>query len=173
MLLGITGFIQQRVALGGTTGLSILYLVSSATLFTESGFLRSCMPALSTLTLFYIAALAAVSAFSLNPLIDQPFEMSKPVSLEVIGKGGDWEERELTPRHFLSLLFGYCTSLSLFLLLVSIFSPFILQLFQSISEEYADCFLSALFIVFSILLSQLVLCTLLGVYYLADKIHRH
>lgn len=96
---------------------------TSANLFEKDSLINSFVPVLSILTPFYIAALAAVSTFSGLTQIDKPFEMKKPVLLEVIGKGGDWEFIDVTPRHFLSLLFGYCTATSILLLTISIFLP--------------------------------------------------
>lgn len=160
------------LVLGGATALGILQLVTATSLFEADGLVRSFTPVLSILAPFYIAALAAVATFSGNQSVDSPFDMSQPVLLKVIGDGGDWENIDVTPRHFLSLLFGYCTSLSIFLLLVSIFAPFIAKLVEIASCGWASFFLSTVFVVFAFLLSQLILGTLLGVYYLADRIHR-
>jgi hypothetical protein len=158
--------------LGGATALGILQLVTAASLFEAEGFVRSFTPVLSILAPFYIAALAAVATFSGNQSVDNSFDMSRPVLLKVIGDGGDWENIDVTPRHFLSLLFGYCTSLSLLLLLVSIFAPFIAKLVETAFSNWVEFLLSAVFMVFAVLLSQLILGTLLGVYFLADRIHR-
>lgn len=158
--------------LGGATALGILKLVPVTSLFEADGFMRSFTPVLSILAPFYIAALAAVATFSGNKSVDRPFDMSQPVLLKVIGDGGDWENIDVTPRHFLSLLFGYCTSLSILLLLVSIFAPFIAKLAETTSCNWTAFSLSAVFLVFAVLLSQLILGTLLGVYFLADRIHR-
>lgn len=158
--------------IGGATAFGILQLVAVPSLFEADGFVRSFTPVLSILAPFYIAALAAVATFSGNPSVDRPFYMSQPVLLKVIGDGGDWENIDVTPRHFLSLLFGYCTSLSILLLLVSIFAPFIAKLAETVSYNWASFLLLAVFLVFTVLLSQLILGTLLGVYYLADRIHR-
>lgn len=160
------------LVLGGATALGILQLVTATSLFEADGFVRSFTPVLSILAPFYIAALAAVATFSGNQSVDSPFDMSQPVLLKVIGDGGDWENIDVTPRHFLSLLFGYCTSLSILLLLVSIFAPFIAKLTEIASCDWAPFLLSTVFVVFAFLLSQLILGTLLGVYFLADRIHR-
>ncbi len=158
--------------LGAATALGILQLVTATSLFDADGFVRSFTPVLSILAPFYIAALAAVATFSGNQSVDKPFSMSQPVLLKVIGDGGDWENIDVTPRHFLSLLFGYCTSLSIFLLLISIFAPFIAKLAETVSCDWAWLLLSTVFVIFAVLLSQLILGTLLGVYFLADRIHR-
>jgi len=158
--------------LGGALALVVLLLTSTDSSFERNGLLTSFTPVLSILAPFYIAALAAVSTFSGTKAIDEPFKMSRPVLLKVIGDGGDWENIDVSPRHFLSLLFGYCTALSMFLLTVSIFSPLVLKGIKVISTTYSEWLLGGALIAFLILFSQLVLCTLLGVYFLADRIHR-
>lgn len=72
---------------------------------------------------FFIAALAVVSTFAGPELFSEPFKMKEPVTLHVIGERGEPELKDVTPRHFLSLLLGYCCLLSLVPFLVSIFSP--------------------------------------------------
>lgn len=158
--------------LGGVISFGFLKLGSAADAFKDGGVILSLIPLLSILSPFYIAALAAVSTFTGNKSVDLPFEMRKPVLLYVMGDGGDWEDIEVTPRHFLSMLFGYSTALSLLLLLLAIFSPLALSALQKIPSGYASYGLSAFLCVFLLLFSQLVLGTLLGVYFLADKIHR-
>jgi len=150
----------------------VLQLSLAASAFEKDGLLNTFVPVLAILAPFYIAALAAVSTFSGNRSIDKPFNMSKPVLLEVIGDGGDWEKIDVTPRHFLSLLFGYCTALSMFLLTLSIFSPLFLTGVKAVFGSYSDCVLGVILTVFLVLLSQLILSTMLGVYFLADRIHR-
>lgn len=158
--------------LGGVISFGALKLGSAGDAFKDGGLIFSLIPLLSILSPFYIAALAAVSTFGGNKTVDHPFEMRKPVLLSVMGDGGDWEDIEVTPRHFLSMLFGYSTALSLLLLMLAIFSPLILAAFQKVLPGYASYGLSAFLCVFFFLFSQLILGTLLGVYFLADKIHR-
>lgn len=160
------------LTIGGATALGVLQLATATSLFEADGVVRSFSPVLSILAPFYIAALAAVATFSGNQSVDRPFEMSQPVLLKVIGDGGDWEDINITPRHFLSLLFGYCTSLSIVLLLISIFAPFISKFAEMAECKWEPFLLGSIFLMFTVLLSQLFLATLLGVYYLADRIHR-
>lgn len=150
----------------------VLSLVTPATLFEKDGLLSSFTPFLSILSPFYIASLAAVSTFSGNRSVDEKFGMTEPVLLEIRGAGGGWEWVDVTPRHFLSLLFGYCTAVSLFLLLTSIFSSFISIVVMISPSQYHDLIFSMIFLAFSFFLCQLLLCTLLGVYFLSDRIHR-
>lgn len=160
------------ILLGGAVTFGVLKLSAAEMAFQPGGLLLSLVPLLSILSPFYIAALAAVSTFTGNKAVDRPFEMRDPVLLSVAGDGGDWTDIEVTPRHFLSLLFGYSTALSLLLLLLAIFSPLTLLAFKSVLPDYTDFGISVFLCAFLVLFSQLILGTLLGVYFLADKIHR-
>lgn len=160
------------LVLGSAISFGVLTLGTAADAFDDGGLILSLIPLLSILSPFYIAALAAVSTFSGNDAVDKPFQMRQPVLLSVIGSGGDWEDIEVTPRHFLSMLFGYSTALSLLLLLLAIFSPLVLAALQKLPACYVGYGLSVFLCGFLFMFSQLVLGTLLGVYFLADKIHR-
>lgn len=141
-------------------------------LFARDSLLSAFIPFLSVLSPFYIAALAAIATFSASDLLDRPFMMSKPVTLDIIGKGGEWETIDVTPRHFLSLMFGYCTTLSLFILCISIFAPFIGQGISHLGLKITPMILSSVVFAYLFLLAQLLVNTILGVYYLADRLHR-
>ncbi|MCZ4260545.1 hypothetical protein O4G76_06775 [Limimaricola sp. G21655-S1] len=143
-------------------------------LFKREGLIPSFLPVLSVLTPFYIAALAAVATFAGPASVDKPFEMSEPVLLEVLGAGGEWEFMNVTPRHFLSFLFGYCTAISIFLLCFSMFSSFFPGVLAVITYGGGELpiGLIVLLFVFMFFLSQLLINTFLGVYYLSDRLHR-
>ncbi len=160
------------ILLGGIVAAGVLNLTAASSAFEQGGLVVQFTPVLSILAPFYIAALAAVSTFSGSKAIDKPFDMSEPVLLKVIGDGGDWENIDVTPRHFLSLLFGYCTTLSIFLLTISVFAGLISKAAKALILDHHEVVLGGILVCFLVLLSQLILCTLLGVYYLADKIHR-
>lgn len=145
---------------------------TAADLFAKDSLIVSFVPVLSILAPFYIAALAAVATFTGSNFVDKSFEMSQPVLLEVLGAGGDWEFIDVTPRHFLSLLFGYCTTISLLLLCVSIFAPFVLAGVKAVASDWAGLCLGLIVFAFLVLLAQLLVNTLLGVYYLSDRLHR-
>jgi len=120
---------------------------------------------------FYIAALAAVSSFT-NKNLDQvmkgraPFLISKRQGREV--------KENLTRRRFLSILFGYCTSISLFLYISGVIRKHI-ALENSVPENYLCIFtivdeINAMFYLW--LISSLLIVTLLGLHYLIERIHR-
>lgn len=151
---------------------SVIEFANVSTTFAVGGLIKSFVPVLSILAPFYIAALAAVSTFRGKEAVDKKFEMSEPVLLKVIGDGGEWEKIDVTPRHFLSLLFGYCAALSIFVLTFALFSEFVPKVFVGFLDCWKNYFLGILVIGFLFLFSQLVLATLLGIYFLADKLHR-
>lgn len=140
--------------------------------FKSAGFIPSLIPVLSILAPFYIASLAAVSTFGGPEFFDEPFRMNMPVTLQITGDGGDWNQIDITPRYFLSLLFGYCSVASIGLLIFTIFSNLIAKACTKIPWDLEPWALGMLLILFVFALFQLILSTLLGIYYLADRIHR-
>ena len=140
--------------------------------FNPDGVLASFVPVLSILAPFFIASLAAVSTFGGPEDFDEPFKMNEDVTLSVTGEGGDWVTLKVTPRHFLSLLFGYCSVVSIALLAFSIFAVVFKDIFCAILSKGEYIFFSTVFVAYFFFLCQLALSTLLGVYYLADKVHR-
>lgn len=140
--------------------------------FEVDGFVRETLSILSILAPFFIASLAAVATFDGPADFDEPFKMSSPLTLTIVGKGGEWALIHPTQRHFLSLLFGYCATLAIFLLLFVILSPTLSSPWFGISTDawwYAQAVSMILFVFF---LTQLVLSMMLGIYYLADRLHR-
>lgn len=140
--------------------------------FKNDGLLANFIPVLSVLAPFFIASLAAVSTFSGPKFFDQKFRMSEKVTLTLTGVGGDQEQIELTPRHFLSLLFGYCSVTSIALLISLILMPVFLAAKSVIPDQIFECIIFGILIAFSFLFIQLILYMLLGIYYLADRVHR-
>lgn len=118
---------------------------------------------------FFIASLAAVSTFQGPKGFDATFKMSQPVRLLIEHRGGQ-KELDVSPRYFLSLLLGYLAALSL--LLVFLCSIENLVDFSA-SPILSAWYLKYVFIVALLfLLFQLLVLTLLVIYYLADYIHR-
>jgi hypothetical protein len=150
----------------------VIFFGSPVDSFSNEGAIEKLLPLLTVLAPFYIASLAAVATFQGPDFFDKPFSMSSTVTLSVIGSRGAWEVIDVTPRHFLSLLFGYCTTVSIILIAVSIFAESIgpVALIWSPAGNYY--FLTFLLFVYLFFLAQLTLFTLLGVYYLADRAHR-
>ena len=152
---------------------ALLFLaIDDISIFSRGGLVSSIVPFLSILAPFYVAALAAVSTFAGKPDFDEKFKMTEPVVLNIPGERGAPEDVEITQRHFLSLLFGYCCVVSLALLLFSIAVPVFSGVVPIASSDGLWIIKSAVFFVFSFALFQVIILTLLAVYYLADKIHR-
>lgn len=127
---------------------------------------------LTLLIPFFIASLAAVSTFPGPTKFDQEFEMSEPVTLVRLGERGGWVEEALSPRRFLSLLFGYATLISFGLVLFGeLITPLALtvEALFGISATGVDVVLGLPYL---LMFSQLVILTLLAVYYLSDYLAR-
>ena len=154
-----------------TTGL--LWLLAPAiNIYGASGLINDLTPFLAVFAPFFLASLAAVSTFSGPDFFDKPFEMEGDVTLTVVGEMGALEPMDVTPRHFLSLLFGYCCVVSLSLFMFTIMAPIIAVRVAEICGEYAELLGWFGLAVFLFLFFQVILSTLLGIYYLSDKIHR-
>lgn len=160
-----------------TLMLSGVILLSPITVafWRDGGIFPKLSPLLSILFPFYIAALAAVSTFSGSPEINKPFPPDadgRRVTLPMRGAKGFVVPVEISQRHFLSLLFGYCCILSLFLLFVSSFSGLLSISINTEATMLREFFRWSFFIVFTFIFFQMLVLTLLAVYYLSDKIHR-
>nr|DAF26807.1 MAG TPA: hypothetical protein [Caudoviricetes sp.] len=124
---------------------------------------------------FYIAALAAISTFS-RRLMDKPLAGDK-VTLEAC-ENGYVEVRILTRRRFLSYLFGYLSFESLWLFVACCFLQ-ITDLHCYIQEQLVmhDLVLLSsnieliIFYPVLFLFCQMFILTLLGLFYLSDRIH--
>lgn len=111
---------------------------------------------------FFIAALAAVATFNKND-IDQL--MANPPKIEILHHGSSLMI-EMTRRRFLCVLFSYLTAVSIFLVLASR-----LCLSMEISSEYFYFASYTGVIAFMFVLWQMILATVLGLYYLGERLH--
>ncbi len=132
--------------------------------------LSSIVNILQILPGFYIAALAAVASFN-RKMMDTEID-GNPISLKA-SENGAIKTRNLTRRRLLCYLFGYLSflSLTLFLLgtLIQKVSPVaIVSLYNEKAGFLVEwiCFSVVLFFFF-----QMVTVTLLGLFYLADRMH--
>lgn len=122
---------------------------------------------LSILTGFFIAALAAVATFGGKDM-DLPMSGDDKVTLKHAH-----HTETLTRRRFLSFLFGYLALVSLAIYL-SGFAFYALQtyLVQVCYPGAATWTFGIFWIGYSFLLGNLLSNTLLGLFYLTDRIHR-
>jgi hypothetical protein len=154
------------------TTLVLIVFSPDLNVYGSNGLLAKLAPFLAVIAPFFLASLAAVSTFGGPSFFDQPFDMAEPVTLTVVGEMGALDAIDITPRHFLSLLFGYCCVVALTLFIFSIFIPEIAGGLANILGSYAAYFAWSGLIAFLFLFYQVILATLLGIYYLSDKIHR-
>jgi hypothetical protein len=126
---------------------------------------------LGILTGFFIAALAAVATFGGQEMND-PMPGSIPVTFMHRRGGVDFEE-EMSRRRFLSYLFGYLAFMSLFSYLLGysfiIFNKFFLL---PIYPDAVGTVLIVFWVFYTLVIGNLLSNTLLGLYYLTDRIHR-
>lgn len=120
---------------------------------------------------FYIAALAAVSSF-MNENLDKIMK-GRPPKLSVMRKGKGIEET-LTRRRFLSVLFGYCASLSI---LLYIFGVLALHVSLTLPNTLWGVPILKIpdgvaWAIYTWGLSSLLVVTLLGLHYLIERMHR-
>ena len=125
---------------------------------------------LAVLPGFYIAALAAVATFQ-RDIMDMELS-GNSVSLKA-QENGCLKERNLTRRRFLCYLFGYLSFLSFALFLavslLQVASPTaFLASFNGPFVLYADWAILGIFMLF---FCQLISVTMLGLFYLADRMH--
>ncbi|MCF3642915.1 hypothetical protein LXM94_23395 [Rhizobium sp. TRM95111] len=125
---------------------------------------------LSILTGFFVAALAAVATFGGDEM-DKEMPGTQPVTLTDPFRPHDPER--LTRRRFLCFLFGYLAFVSLAVYLVG-FAFAALQTY--VIAKYVPTYTVASFIIFwglyGFALGNLLANTLLGLFYLTDRIHR-
>jgi hypothetical protein len=154
------------------TGVCFFMFTHQIDVYGVDGLLVKLTPFLAIIAPFFLASLAAVATFGGSESLDAPFDTAEPVTLIVVGEMGALDSLDVTPRHFLSLLFGYCCVVALNLFLFAIFVPQIavgLSNLIGVNSSYVGW--AGLF-VFLFFFYQVILATLLGIYYLSDKIHR-
>ena len=123
---------------------------------------------LSILTGFFVAALAAVATFG-NAEMDEPMTGEDPVTL--VDHAGN--EDKLSRRRFLSYLFGYLALASIFTYVLG-FAFYGIQtyLVGVLAPAWSTASLVTFWLVYSLLLGNLLSNALLGLFYLTDRIHR-
>ena len=142
--------------------------VKSINIFTQTAF-ESISTFVQVLPGFYIAALAAIASYS-NPFVDNAMAGSPPYLEEVDNRGT--RKSYLSRRRFLTLMFGYLAAISIIL---TIFL-FVVRLgyetkILSVDPIIYYSIYSLLCFMFFAIFSQMVLVTLHGIYYLADRMH--
>lgn len=119
---------------------------------------------------FYIGALAAIASYDREGMDD---EIPAPTPYLKIIREGRYDERKLSRRTYLTLMFSYLASMTLFLAI----SIFILKLFYSLGlfpvpRDLFFLIYSTNIFVFFFIFFQILTITLVGIYYLGNRMHR-
>jgi len=147
--------------------LSFLLLESQSVTFDVEKLVADINSLMGILVGFYIAALAAVSSFS-NKNLDQVMKGRAP-TLTTTRKGQQVKE-PLTRRRFLAVLFGYCAVLSIVLYISGAF--YLRLLFSNSGLPWVQIVKWVAWIVYTWMISSLLVVTLLGLHYLVERMHR-
>lgn len=144
------------------TVFSTYLLIPIKDVLSSTGLISSITDFIANLPGFFIAALAAVATFNKHDIDEL---MSNPPKIEILHHGHP-QMIEMTRRRFLCVLFSYLTAISIFLVIVSRFG-----LYVSITG-YSFVFLAwAGISIFFFLLWQMIIATILGLYYLGERLH--
>ncbi|EOX4467669.1 hypothetical protein ACJ5NB_002408 [Vibrio alginolyticus] len=144
------------------TMIFILVFIDIKDAVREGGLIDSINNFVANLPGFFIAALAAVATFNKN---DIDLEMNNDVKLTILYQGSS-TDIPLTRRRFLCVLFSYLTATSLFLVLftkLALASSWHESWYPAVS--WIGCWL------FFFILWQMLLATVLGLYYLGERLH--
>ncbi|WP_102292026.1 hypothetical protein BCU92_00340 [Vibrio cyclitrophicus] len=146
-----------------TVALSVLFIPLNSILG-SGGLIDSITNFIANLPGFFIAALAAIATFN-RPDIDELMG-DHPPKMNVMFQGQP-QNIELTRRRFLCILFAYLTAISILLVLVTKIALYVeINSSQAyLITGWVGCSLYFFF------LWQMIVSTLLGLYYLGERIH--
>lgn len=136
----------------------------------ENGLLSKLLIICSVLPGFYIAALAAIATFN-RPDIDQLMPPPTPVMTQRIG--GKKNKIELTRRRFLAHLFAFLCFESLAVMVACMFASLVgAAIVDCFIPSVASCLKAGLVFLLLLIFWQMLCGTLLGLYYLGDRLYR-
>lgn len=146
-------------------------LPESVNVYGDNGLIRSINQLLSILVAFYIASLAAIATFK-SDVLDDKFA-GEAVKLTV-KRSGKTQTEELTRRKFLSLLFAYCAFVAMAVFCAGELAILLKNNITEIIQHDLTLEVAKIIFMFfyAFALSNLLSTTLLGLHYLADRIHR-
>ena len=142
------------------------------------GLLASLMPVVGLLPGFFIAALAASATFT-NDYIDRPMPSPAPTVRIVVGE--DHDDIELTRRTFLTYLFSYLAVISFLITMgiavVNLFYPSLSliidgELFSEFRGVIRTCLKYSYLLLLFYFLGSVLISSLHGIYFLAERLHR-
>ena len=148
---------------------SLAAISSDINFFGAEGLIALTSSFIQILPGFYIAALAAIATFNRHD-IDQYLPAPTPtISIRI---GGHQNTINLTRRRFLCMLFAFLTFESISLALVSICAIVLAPHFANQIHSVAALLAKYGFLLgYMLLFWQLLTATLVGLYYLGDKLH--
>ncbi len=151
---------------------ALFYFVpKSPPIFGNSGLISLINSLLQVLTGFFIASLAAVATFNKEGM--DATMPGDPPKLRIIERGRI-KIIDLSRRRFLSLMFGYLAFVSLGLYMFGgAANLFAEGAKTAIPAEWHKAVHWVFLLVYGFVLSNLMITTLLGLFYMSDRIHRH
>jgi len=169
---------SQKVHWDITIPLILAFLVTMAFLllpeeiqvFKDGGLIKEINNLLQILAGFYIASLAAVATFSKTDLDE--LMQGEPVKL-TIKREGQKQTIHLTRRLFLCSLFGFLAYMSIFLYLFGVAANLLVDNLIGFIPAACLVYSKTTFIfVFLLVFSNIMVTTLIGLYYMSDRMHR-
>lgn len=153
-------------------GVCLFYFMpKTPAIFGQNGLISLINSLLQVLTGFFIASLAAVATFNKEGM-DNTMP-GDPPRLRVMERGRI-KIIDLSRRRFLSLMFGYLSFISLFLYLgggiANLFADSVKAL---VPQDWHGISRWGFLSLYIFLLANLLITTLLGLFYMSDRIHRH
>jgi len=138
--------------------------------FKEGGLIQEVNSLIQILAGFYIASLAAVASFNGSNLDEEM--LGEPVQLSV-KRGGRRLTLNLTRRLFLCSLFGYLAYMSILIYFLGVSANLLVENFIVIAPASVFGISKVVFVfVYLSVFFNVMIATLIGLYYMADRIHR-
>lgn len=159
--------IPAIVAVLGTVCLFVL--PEPIAILGDKGFVYWVNELLKLLVGFYIASLAAVASFD-RASLDQMIE-GEGVMLKVL-RNGEYVDRPLTRRAFISLMFGYLSLLAIALYCTGLLVSLLGGNIRLISPNALMYLRAAFVLIYGFFFAQMLSITLAALFYLSDRIHR-
>ncbi len=149
----------------------LLSLLSTMpTLIGENGVLQNLKGFLQIMPGFYLTALAAIATFS-NKTLDLALPDPTP-TISISYNGYKIKEMKLTRRRFLNYLFGYLTTLSLFLYFSIIIAELFCGSYFTKNLWFQILIKPVLSFVFLLFVFQMLSITIFGLYQLCERMHQ-
>jgi hypothetical protein len=116
---------------------------------------------------FFLAALAAVLNLNSPEKMNQPFDSHNSATLLTRLTHDEWKPVDLTPKHFISLVLGYCCLASLLILIFGVFLGYIFP-----SGGALQLVLISAYSIITFVFMHILTLMFLVVYYLSDYVYR-